>query len=172
MTSRPATIDTNGAGDFDFYMGHWLIRNQRLVKRLAGCTDWETFEAVGHARKLPGGIGNYDDFIAREWRPGFVGMSFRVFSPVTGKWSIYWLDNQTGGLDAATGHLTPPVVGGFRDGVGIFTGDDTFDGRPIKVEYKWSDIGADSARWEQAFSADGGRTWECNWIMDMTRIPG
>jgi NIPSNAP len=27
-------------------------------------------------------------------------------------------------------------------------------------------------RWEQAFSVDGGKTWETNWIMDFTREPG
>ena len=59
------------------------------MKRLAGSTEWEAFEAVGQARKLPGGIGNFDDFIADAWRPGYVGMTLRVFNPVTCKWSIY-----------------------------------------------------------------------------------
>lgn len=163
---------SDGAGDFNFYMGHWRIRNKRLVRRLAGSTEWETFEATGHAQKLPGGIGNYDDFIADAWHPGYVGMSLRVFSPVTRKWSIYWLDNRTGGLDPQHGHLTPPVVGEFRNGVGIFTGEDEFEGKPILVEYKWSNISGDFPRWEQAFSADKGKTWETNWIMEMTRIPG
>jgi hypothetical protein len=33
----------------------------------------------------------------------------------------------------------------------------------------WTSAGPDAARWEQAFSADGGKTWETNWIMDFTR---
>lgn len=160
--------DNPGANDFDFFIGHWHIKNTRLKQRLVDCTEWEAFDATGHARKLPGGIGNYDDFIAEKWRPGFVGMSFRVFSPETKKWSIYWLDNATGGLDA-NGHLTVPVVGAFSDGVGIFEGDDTLNGRAIRVRYKWSNISANTARWEQAFSPDGGVTWECNWVMEQTR---
>ena len=172
-SSSPSSADrshstTDPLRDFDFYMGHWRIENKRLVKRLAASTEWETFEATAHARALPGGIGNYDDFIAEKWRPGFVGMSFRVFSPISKKWSIYWLDNKTGGLDPA-GRLTVPVVGEFKDGVGVFTGDDEFEGKPIIVRYIWSNITASSARWEQAFSADGGKSWEINWVMNQTR---
>jgi hypothetical protein len=160
--------NSSGANDFDFFIGQWHIKNLRLKQRLVGCNEWETFDATGHARKLPGGIGNYDDFIAKNWRPGFVGMSFRVFSPETKKWSIYWLDNVTGGLDVH-GHLTVPVVGEFKNGVGIFESDDTLNGQAIRVRYKWSNITANTARWEQAFSSDGGVTWECNWVMEHVR---
>lgn len=168
-TTSAASDADDGSHDFDFYIGHWRIQNKRLVKRLAGSTEWETFEAIAHAQRLPGGIGNYDDFIAEKWRPDFVGLSFRVFSPVTKRWSIYWLDNKTGGLDPE-GQLTVPVVGEFNDGIGIFTCDDQFEGRPIIVRYIWSNITKNTARWEQAFSPDGGRTWETNWVMHQTRI--
>ncbi len=159
----------DGSRDFDFYHGHWRIENKRLVKRLAGSTEWETFEATAQARPLPAGIGNFDDFVPQNWRPGFTGMSLRIYSPITKKWSIYWLDNKTGGLDAA-GHLTVPVVGEFKDGVGTFTCNDEFEGKPIMVRYLWSNITHNSARWEQAFSPDGGKTWETNWVMNQTRI--
>ena len=169
MTSNTTHTSLNSSHDFDFVVGRWRIENKRLVKRLAGSTDWEIFEATAHARLLPGGIGNYDDFMAEKWRPRFVGMSFRVFSPITQKWSIYWLDNKTGGLDPA-GKLTVPVVGEFKDGVGIFTCEDEFEGKPIIVRYIWSNITKDTARWEQAFSPDDGKTWETNWVMNHTRI--
>jgi hypothetical protein len=163
------TAMLDGARDFDFWMGRWKVKNRRLVRRLAGCTEWETFDASSHARALPAGIGNFDDFVPDGWRPGFVGMTLRVFNPQTRQWSIYWLDNDTGGIDSATGQLRPPVVGGFVDGVGTFVGRDTFEGRPILVKFVWSGIRADAARWHQEFSADDGRTWETNWIMEMTR---
>lgn len=160
---------TDGRNDFDFWMGTWRVDNERLVERLKGSTTWERFEARGTARQLPGGIGNFDDFVPIDWRPGFVGMSLRVFNPTTDLWSIYWLDNRTGGLNEA-GHLLPPVVGRFTNGVGIFEGDDTLAGRPIRVRFIWSEISQTGARWEQAFSPDGGVSWETNWIMRMTRL--
>ena len=60
------------------------------------------------------------------------------------------------------------MIGSFADGVGLFEGADTFQGRPILVRFAWSDVSTPEPRWEQAFSADGGRTWETNWIMEFT----
>jgi hypothetical protein len=42
-------------------------------------------------------------------------------------------------------------------------------GRPILVRFTWSRVMTRTPRWEQSFSADGGETWERNWIMDFTR---
>jgi hypothetical protein len=148
--------------DFDFLFGDWRIENTRLLKRLESCTESETFHATGHAEPVLSGVGNIDDFVPEGWRPGFLGMTLRLFNLQTGRWSIYWASN-------ATGSLEPPVVGGFNDGVGIFEGDDELNGRPVRVRFVWSEITAHSARWEQMFSGDGGTTWETNWIMRFTR---
>lgn len=155
--------------DFDFLRGHWKVANRRLSRRLQGCTDWETFESVQTNQTLPGDIGNFDDFVAGTWRPAYVGLSLRLFNPVTKLWSIYWLDNQTGGLDAK-GRLLPPVVGRFDDGVGVFTGDDELEGQAIRVRYTWSNTDTARPRWVQAMSADGGASWEDNWTMDFEKI--
>jgi len=66
--------------------------------------------------------------------------------------------------------IDPPVVGPFVDGRGEFYGDDVHDGKPIRVRYLWSGITPTTAHWEQAFSADGGQTWETNWHMESTRV--
>jgi hypothetical protein len=154
----------DGSRDFDFWIGRWRIRNERLVKRLQGCTEWEAFEARGRAWLLPGGLGNMDEFRTDHW-PGFVGMSLRLYDPRTRQWSIYWVSNQKGVLE-------PPVVGSFAGGLGVFEGRDELDGRPIVVRFTWSGITGPAVRWEQAFSPDAGRTWETNWIMVMTRVDG
>ena len=158
--------------DFDFLVGDWQIQNRRLTVALQGADSWERFDASARMRKLPGGIGNQDDFVPEGWRPGYVGMSLRVFNPQTQLWSIFWLNNLDGGLDAATGHLRPPVVGRFEGDCGLFDGDDVHEGRPIKVRYRWDRLGPDQARWQQAFSADGGLSWETNWVMELSREAG
>ncbi|MEO6017151.1 MAG: hypothetical protein ABIP46_07835, partial [Polaromonas sp.] len=84
------------------------------------------------------------------------------FSPHTRLWSIYWVSH-------SDGLMQPPVVGCFAKGLGRFEGDDTHEGRPVRVRFSWSGITPVSARWEQAFSEDGGRHWETNWVMEFRR---
>jgi hypothetical protein len=151
------------AQDFDFWMGTWKGSNRKLKRRLAGCEDWEEFEGLSIARPLFGGLANEDE-LHTEHEGGWVGMSFRFFDEETKQWSIYWADSRRLGL------LDPPVIGAFDGDVGIFEGEDIFNGRPILVRFTWSRVTTPSPRWEQAFSDDGGRTWETNWIADFTRV--
>ncbi|CAN5731703.1 hypothetical protein BH11PSE3_BH11PSE3_12360 [soil metagenome] len=150
--------------DFDFLMGIWKCRHRYLVRRLADCHDWIEFDGCCAARKILDGFGNMDE--ADIDLPGgrYRGMSLRTWDPRTARWSIYWLDSRT------PGQLFAPVTGGFENGIGTFSGDDTFDGRAIRVRFRWSRITGESARWEQAFSLDEGNSWETNWFMDFTRI--
>lgn len=149
--------------DFDFLVGHWHIKNKRLLHRFQNSNEWESFEATGTMNLILGGLGNIDNFIPEQWEAGFIGMTLRLFNPKTGLWSIYWADNQRYTLD-------PPVVGKFTNGVGIFEGKDTSQSQPILLRFIWSNITATTARWEQEFSQDDGQTWEKNWSMDFTRI--
>lgn len=158
--TAPVSPAGDGARDFDFLMGRWLVHNRRLKTRLHACTEWEEFQATAHARALLSGLGNEDEF-RTDWRPGFIGMTVRLYHPGTGQWAIYWADNQRATFE-------PPVFGSFSGDTGLFEGDDTFEGRPIRVRFTWS-RGTDRARWEQAFSPDDGRTWETNWTMAFTR---
>lgn len=155
--------------DFDFLIGTWRTHQRRLKVRLQGSSDWETFAATSSVQKLPGGVINFDTLVAEAWRPGWVGMSLRLFNPVTNLWSIYWVTNDGGGIDASTHRLSPPVVGRFAGDEGLFEGEDDFDGQPIRVRFRWQRLGADRAQWEQAFSADDGQSWETNWVMAFER---
>ena len=139
----------NGARDFNFWMGSWNVRNRYLRERLQGSDDWIEFDARVVARPLLDGLGNEDEF-RTDHEGGFIGMSFRFFDRTTKKWSIYWADTRRSGL------LDPPVIG-------------SFDGKPILVRFTWSGVTTPTPRWEQAFSADGGGTWETNWVMEFTR---
>ncbi|TLS41103.1 hypothetical protein FE633_38085 [Streptomyces montanus] len=42
-------------------------------------------------------------------------------------------------------------------------------GKGVRVRFVWSGISDTTARWEQAFSVDGEKTWVTNWFMDFTR---
>jgi len=150
------------ARDFDFLIGRWYVQNRRLRKWLAGSDDWEEFEATSVARLLLGGMGNEDEF-RTDHAGGFVGMAFRFFDPETKRWAIYWADSRRPGL------LDPPVIGSFSGDTGFFEGEDFFDGRSVRVRFIWSGVTTPTPRWEQAFSDDGGETWETNWVMDFTR---
>ena len=153
----------DGSHDFDFFFGHWTVHNRKLRTFVQGGDDWETFEALANVQPILGGKGNIDDFVAETWRPGFIGMTMRLFDPTTKKWSLYWLDNRAVVLQ-------PPVVGAFENGVGVFEGREEFDGKTIRVRYTWSNITRDTAQWKQAFSWDDGKIWEINWTMEMRRI--
>jgi len=90
--------------------------------------------------------------------------AIRAYDRKTGLWAIWWVDGRN-----PHGRLDPPVKGRFENGVGRFYSDDSIDGKPIRVRYTWTYHAPDAAHWEQAYSSDGGTTWETNWQMDFTR---
>ena len=163
--ATPTADPESGVHDFDFYMGKWRVHHRRLKERLAGSTEWQEFIGTSEAWPLLGGAGNIDDNVLELPAGTYRAASLRSYDPDSGQWSIWWLDARS-----PRGPLDPPVVGSFKDGIGTFQCDDTFNGKPIVVRFIWSDITETSTRWEQAFSPDGGETWEVNWIMESTRI--
>lgn len=145
--------------DFDFLAGRWSVRNRRLATRLRHADDWSEFQATSLCEPRLGGSANIEqlDFPTL----GFSGLTVRLFDTAARRWSNYWINSRDG-------RLTPPVVGGFDGDRGEFRGRDSDDGREVEVRFVWTRLGADSARWEQAFSLDG-QAWETNWIMEFTR---
>jgi hypothetical protein len=159
--TEPAAPARDARHDFDFLHGTWRIDHRRLKERLTGCQEWEEFSTNLRCYPILGGAGNVDEgeFPAR----GYQAMSLRLYDERQRTWSIYWITSLSSAVD-------PAVVGGFGDdGTGEFLGPDTHNGTPVLVRYLWSDITAASARWEQALSVDDGKTWEINWVMNLTR---
>jgi hypothetical protein len=146
--------------DFDFLIGSWTVANRQLRTLFAGSDEWKTFPSAATCRPIFDGGGNTEEIVFPTL--GSHGFSLRLFDIERKEWSIYW-------ASSSTGLLYPPVRGAFTDGRGDFYGDDTHDGKPIRAHYIWSDITPTSARWKQEFSADGGQTWETNWVMEFTR---
>ncbi|KQY05667.1 hypothetical protein ASD28_06190 [Massilia sp. Root133] len=149
--------------DFDFLVGHWTVRHRRLKERLVGCTEWEEFGGTCSLRPLLDGQANVDDNVLETPSGTYRAASIRAYDPATQRWSIWWLDSRQ------PHDLGVPVVGAFKDGTGTFFAADTLNGQPIRVRFLWTDITAASARWQQAFSRDGGATWETNWVMKFER---
>ena len=150
--------------DFDFFFGDWKVRHRYLKARLSGSSEWIEFDGTTRTQPLLNGLGNVDDNFLDKPGAAYRAATVRAFDPKTNTWAIWWLDQRN------PQHLDPPLVGRFENGVGTFHADDTFNGKPIKVRFLWMPKSADAAQWEQAFSADGGRTWETNWVMQFTRV--
>jgi hypothetical protein len=152
----------DGRADFDFFIGSWDSHQRKLKQRLKGCDEWEEFHGVSVARRILGGLGNLDELTMETPAGRVLGVTLRLFDPQTQLWSIYWSSSARSVLDT-------PMVGRFEQGRGEFYDQETFEGRSIFSRFIWTSSGADACRWEQAFSPDGGRTWETNWTADFTR---
>jgi hypothetical protein len=164
---RPPPFKPNLSGlhDFDLRAGEWVSHNRRLKERLAGSHEWVEFDGTQSFRLLMDGYANEDENVLN--MPGggaYKGVTLRAYDAKSGQWAIWWLDGRT-----PFGDLDPPVKGRFVNGVGTFYSDDMLRGKPVRVRFVWSNITADSAHWEQAFSPDGGKTWEVNWTTDFKR---
>lgn len=151
-----------GAHDFDFLSGSWRVHHCRLKERLSGCTEWVQFEGTCQARPLLDGLANVDDNFLDLPDGAYRAATLRSYDAAKQQWSIWWLDGR------APGELDTPMVGRFVDGSGIFFAEITFKGKPTRVRFRWLQTATRTPRWEQAFSADEGRTWETNWIMDFS----
>ncbi len=156
----------SSAADFDFFLGKWHVQHRRLKQRLLGCQEWASFEGSTVMQKMLGGLANVDDNLIHLPEGDYRALTLRSFDASSGQWSIWWLDGRQ------PGQLDVPVVGHFSEGLGCFYADDTLRGQAIRVRFIWtarSELG--QPRWEQAFSADGGASWECNWVMDFSPAP-
>jgi hypothetical protein len=166
LSLRPAGVfAASPSRDFDFFVGDWRVTHRRLRKRLANSGDWEEFEGTSHCQSLLGGLVNLNESVAE--RPGGPtrGMGIRAFDARTNQWTDWYFSDRNPTQIAVEG------TGTFTNGVGTFLNDDTFEGKPIKVRGLWSAVTPHSFQWEQAFSVDGGKSWETNWVMRHVRKP-
>jgi hypothetical protein len=149
--------------DFDFLHGSWNVHNRYLKGRLRHSTEWVEFDAQSDVQPLLNGLGQLDRYGAVRDGNAIEGVTLRLFNPATGEWSLHWADTVNPGV------LLPPMVGRFNGDVGEFFGDEFVDGTKVLCRFYWTRTNPDSPRWEQAFSDDGGKKWETNWIMTFTR---
>ncbi len=149
---------TGTLDDFDFLEGRWTVEHEALVD-----DRWQKYAGTCEAQSVLGGQANIDD---NHWRGGSVdyrAMTVRVFDPKARRWSLFWVDARSPDT------VGPPVVGGFAGTHGLFYGDDTLNGQPIRVRFDWHALDDRHCRWEQAYQVDAAKGWVPNWRMRFTR---
>jgi hypothetical protein len=155
-----ASAERDGQHDFDFIFGRWKVH---LNRKLAATDRWTESDGYGIYRKVWGGRANLNEFFTENSSGPVEGLTLRTYNPETHQWSLYWANSRDGILSSAQ-------VGQFNHGQGEFYEQDNSAGKSILVRYIWSRITPTSAHFEQAFSEDGGKSWDVNWISDMTRL--
>jgi hypothetical protein len=161
LQQTPAERD--GQHDFDFEMGAWKTHLRRLVHPLTGSSTWVEYEGTSVVRKVWNGRANLLELVAEGAAGHFEGLSLRLYNPESHQWSLNFANSNSG-------TLSQPTIGEFKNGRGEFFDQETLNGRAILVRFVISDITPNSCRFEQAFSEDGGKTWEANWIATDTRV--
>ncbi|HLM00146.1 MAG TPA: hypothetical protein VK400_03760 [Pyrinomonadaceae bacterium] len=161
--SQVSPAPRDGQRDFDFEIGTWKTRLKRLLNPLTGSTKWVEYEGTTVVRKVWDGNANLVELDVSGAAGSIKALSLRLYNPETRQWSLNF-------ANIKSGVMATPTIGGFKNGRGEFYNQETLNGRAIFVRFVISDITPDSCRFEQAFSDDGGRTWEVNWIATDTRI--
>jgi hypothetical protein len=152
----------DGQHDFDFSIGTWKTHITRLQKPLSGSTTWVKMEGTKTERKIWNGRAHLEEIEADGPTGHMEGLTLFLYNPQAHQWSQTFASSRDGTLGA-------PLIGAFKNGRGEFLGQDTFNDKAILVRAIWSDITQDSHKFEQAFSNDGGKTWEINFIALLTR---
>lgn len=155
--------ERDGQHDFDFEIGTWKTHLRRLLNPLTGSTTWVEYEGTTIVRRVWNGRANLVELVADGPAGHFEGLSLRLYNPQSRQWSLNFASINAGAM-------SPPTIGGFKNGRGEFFNQETLNGRAIFVRFVISDITSNSCRFEQAFSDDGGKTWEVNWIATDTRV--
>ena len=162
-----SAVDPNrdGAHDFDFLIGDWKAHVRRLPDRLVGSNDWIEYDGISNHKKILDSNSNFEEFDVRNSTKNLriKAQTLRLYNPDSHQWSIYLVDVDKGSIGL------PPVVGQFTNGRGEFFDQEDWKGRAILVRYMWLSISPNAARMEQSFSPDGGKTWEVNWICELSR---
>lgn len=153
----------DGRHAFDFEFGTWRTQLSLLLAPLSGSEEWAEYEGTSRVIPIWGGGGNLVELVADGSRGPLEALALRLYDPGSNSWTLSFANSRSG-------TISPPMSGGFFDGRGEFFSNEELDGRPIRVRFLITPNGANECRFEQAFSADDGASWETNWRALDTRI--
>jgi hypothetical protein len=163
VAAAPAASTGDGAHDFDFDFGTWKTHTSRLQHPLTGSSTWTEMDGITVVHKVWNGRANLAE-LESDGPTGHLSLlSLRLYDPQAHQWNLNF-------ATSAVGIRSVPMIGEFKNGRGEFYDQEPFNGRTILVRFTMQPLGRDSARSEQAFSNDGGKTWEVNWINRYSRV--
>jgi hypothetical protein len=158
--------DLDPAHAFDWDIGSWKIHMDRLVHPLTGSATWTHMDGTTINSPFWNGRGNIAQVEADGPNGHLELLALRLYNPASHEWTTSFATSGVGVLNTPTGR---PIIGSFKDGRGEFIDQEPYNGRMILVRFRIWPVDKDNAQSEQAFSADGGKTWETNWINHYTR---
>jgi hypothetical protein len=165
VADNPAgSASRDGQGDFDFNFGIWKTHVERLLHPLTRASSWAEYDGTSMVSKVWDGRASLLELDVDGPAGHLEGFGLRLYDPQAHQWSLNWVSGAAGAFDQ-------PMIGQFEGGRGEFVDQELFSGKVILARNSFSDISADFARFEQAFSQDGARTWETNWVMTFARMP-
>jgi hypothetical protein len=162
QTAQPPAV-RDASHDFDFEFGDWKCHLKRRLRPLTGSNDWVEYEGSSNVRKVWDGRANLGELELDGPAGHIEGLSLRLYNPASRQWNISFSNAQAGTLGV-------PMVGGFKDGRGEFYDQEMLGDRAIFVRFIFSDITPNTFKLEQAFSDDGGKSWEANWLATFTKV--
>ncbi len=161
--SQQASTERDGQHDFDFEIGTWKTHVKRLLHPMTDSKNWGEYDGTSVVRKVWNGRASILERFLDGSAGHFEGLNLRLYNPQSHQWSLYFGTSKLG-------TLSQPMIGEFKNGRGEFYDRATQNDRAILARFVISDITPDSCRFEQAFSDDGGKTWEINWVATDTRV--
>jgi hypothetical protein len=153
----------DGRNDFDFEIGTWKTHLKRLLHPMSCTSTWVEYNGTTLVRKVWNGRANLVELDVSGPAGRIEALSLRLYNPESRQWSLNF-------SNSAGGTLSTPTIGEFKNGRGEFYDQETLNGRAIFVRFVISCSDSDTCHFEQAFSGDGGKTWEVNWIATDTRV--
>ncbi len=154
----------DGQHDFDFNLGTWNTQVTRLLHPLSQGLGSAQYQGISVVSTLWDGRANVLVLEADGPAGHIEGLGLRLYNPGSHQWSLNW-------ASSADGEFQPPMIGQFVEGHGDFFDQEVFAGKSILSKNAFYGVSTNCARFEQAFSVDGGRSWEINWAMTFTRTP-
>jgi len=157
------TEPRDGSHDFDFTHGKWHTHITQILDPFDGGTHTVTMDGTKTSMSVWNGRAWLEEIEADGPDGHWEGATFFLYNPKSGQWSQQY-------IDSASGEFQAPTVGSFKNGRAELYATETYKGENVIVRGVWSDIAADSHRYEIAYSQDGGRTWLTSFKAVLTRL--